>query len=194
MCFINGLISFKDIYRWSMRFPVGDDAIHDPSNKARAVPAPVLPLVSRSPLISGCCQICDPTLLDAAWPQVRSNGLKKNKQIRCLIDGVAPLKEEPADVLHLADPLPPNLESVLMHVLLSSYVTFPFYLLCWISSASWAATTLFKKKTPWTTSSACVAVDVLRPSPTAGEYLCGGCRIGSIRVWFGVCWGMRNWT
>lgn len=64
----------------------------------------------------------------------------------------------------------------------SSCATFLFYLLCWICSASWAATTVVKN--PWTTSSACVAVEVFWPSPTAGEYLRGGCRIGSIRDWF----------
>lgn len=52
--------------------------------------------------------------------------------------GVAPLKEEPADVLHLAAPLPSKLESVLVHVLPIFLCNVPFLpamlnLFCFVS-------------------------------------------------------------
>lgn len=44
-----------------------------------------------------------------------------------------------------------------------------------------------------TFSSACVAVEVLWPSPTASEYL-RGCRVRSNHLWFAACRGMKNWV
>lgn len=152
-------------------------------------------LVSRTPLISGCSQSCDLIFYWMLHDPKKGQMIFK-KQINQTLDWWRSTAEGRACWCSPSCRPPPTKAGVCTCacplVLLCNVPFLPamLNLFCFMSRYN----SLKKKKKPWTTSSACAAVDVVRPSPTAGEYLRGGCRIGSIRVWFGVCWGMRNWT
>lgn len=105
----------------------------------------------------------------------------------CLSGFISPLFAPPLKPLHVCS----------LHLSFPLFLSIPppMYPSSFTCSCVW---NLFHLRTHYNsgnripTTTACVALLLLWPSPTPTENLHTGCRIGSVHVWFGVCWGMIN--